>query len=71
MKSTFDLAMRLLLRHEGGFVNHPKDPGGMTNLGVTKAVWDAHTGKPATEADAWVNVALWLAEHAGPGAKGP
>ena len=51
MKSTFDLAMRLLLRHEGGFVNHPKDPGGMTNLGVTKAVWDAHTGKSASEAD--------------------
>ena len=51
MKRTFDLAMRLLLRHEGGFVNHPNDPGGMTNLGVTKAVWDAHTGKSATEAD--------------------
>jgi len=51
MRSTFDLAMRLLLRHEGGFVNHPNDPGGMTNLGVTKAVWDAHTGKSATEAD--------------------
>jgi lysozyme family protein len=51
MKSTFEYAMRLLLRHEGGFVNHPKDPGGMTNLGVTKAVWDAHTGKDATEAD--------------------
>lgn len=51
MKSTFEYAMRLLLRHEGGFVNHPKDPGGMTNLGVTKAVWEAHTGKPATEAD--------------------
>lgn len=51
MKSTFEYAMRLLLRHEGGFVNHPKDPGGMTNLGVTKAVWDAHTGKEASEAD--------------------
>jgi lysozyme family protein len=51
MISTFEYAMRLLLRHEGGFVNHPKDPGGMTNLGVTKAVWEAHTGKPATEAD--------------------
>ena len=51
MTPTFDYAMRLLLRHEGGFVNHPKDPGGMTNLGVTKAVWDAHTGKDASEAD--------------------
>ena len=51
MIPTFEYAMRLLLRHEGGFVNHPKDPGGMTNLGVTKAVWDAHTGKDASEAD--------------------
>lgn len=51
MNQTFELAMRLLLRHEGGFVNHPKDPGGMTNLGVTKAVWEAHMGKPSTEAD--------------------
>ena len=51
MKSTFDPALRLLLRHEGGFVNHHSDPGGMTNLGVTKAVWDAHTGKDASEAD--------------------
>ena len=51
MIPTFEFAMRLLLRHEGGFVNHPKDPGGMTNLGVTKAVWDAHTGKDASEAD--------------------
>ena len=51
MRSTFDPALRLLLRHEGGFVNHPKDPGGMTNLGVTKAVWEAHKGKDASEAD--------------------
>jgi lysozyme family protein len=51
MKSTFDPALRLLLRHEGGFVNHPSDPGGMTNLGVTKAVWEAHKGAPVTEAD--------------------
>ena len=51
MKSTFEYAMRLLLRHEGGFVNHPKDPGGMTNLGVTKAVWETYTGKEASEAD--------------------
>ena len=30
--------LNMLLKHEGGFVNHPSDPGGMTNLGVTKAV---------------------------------
>ena len=26
------------LHHEGGYVNHPNDPGGETNLGVTKRV---------------------------------
>ena len=39
----------MLLHHEGGFVNHPKDPGGMTNLGVTKAVYDKWIGREATE----------------------
>ena len=47
----FSRALKVILRHEGGFVNHPKDPGGMTNLGVTKATWEGWTGKPATEAD--------------------
>ena len=37
----------MLLHHEGGFVNHPKDPGGMTNLGVTKAVYDKWIGREA------------------------
>jgi len=38
-----------VLKHEGGYVNHPLDPGGMTNLGVTRRVWEEWTGKPADE----------------------
>lgn len=34
----FDTAFTKLLGHEGGYVNHPNDPGGETNWGVTKAV---------------------------------
>lgn len=30
-----DICIRRILRHEGGFVDHPNDPGGATNLGVT------------------------------------
>ena len=49
--ATFDKALAIILRHEGGYVNHPKDPGGMTNLGVTRRVWEEFTGKPASETD--------------------
>ena len=46
--------------------------GGPAALRALSYPEDTHAlDKPATEADAWVNVALWLAEHAGPGAKGP
>ena len=48
---SFDKAIKVILRHEGGYVNHPADPGGITNLGVTKATWEGWTGKPATVAD--------------------
>lgn len=51
MKDNFDACFDLMIKHEGGFVNHPKDPGGMTNLGVTKRVWEEYTGKTATEAE--------------------
>ncbi len=34
----FDQAFHLLLGHEGGFVDHPADPGGATNWGVTERV---------------------------------
>lgn len=46
---TFEEALEHVLKHEGGFVNHPKDPGGMTNLGVTKKVWEEWIGRESSE----------------------
>ena len=34
----FDTAFDILIGHEGGYVNHPADPGGETNWGITVAV---------------------------------
>jgi lysozyme family protein len=34
----FEDAWKELLGHEGGYVNHPSDPGGETNYGITKRV---------------------------------
>lgn len=38
--SAFDQALKFVLRWEGGFVDHPADPGGRTNRGVTQKVYD-------------------------------
>jgi hypothetical protein len=51
MKSNWEDCFRMVLKHEGGFVNHPRDPGGMTNLGVTKRAWEEYTGQHADEAE--------------------
>ena len=51
MTKNFRDCLELVLKHEGGFVDHPKDPGGMTNLGVTKKVWEEWVGHPVTEKD--------------------
>ena len=49
MKENFDSALEAILHHEGGYVNHPADPGGMTNLGVTKRVWEEWVGHEVDE----------------------
>ena len=42
--SNFSKCLEVILHHEGGYVNHPKDPGGETNLGVTKRVYEEFGG---------------------------
>jgi lysozyme family protein len=49
MQSNFEKCLAKMLAHEGGFVNHPQDPGGMTNLGVTKRVWEEWVGHDVDE----------------------
>jgi lysozyme family protein len=51
MNSNWDNALAAVLHHEGSFVHHKDDPGGMTNLGCTKAVWEEWCGHPVTEQD--------------------
>lgn len=41
-ETTFKPSLTLTLAHEGGYVNHPKDPGGPTMKGVTQRVYDAY-----------------------------
>jgi lysozyme family protein len=38
--AAFQSALPFILRWEGGYVNHPADPGGATNKGVTQRVYD-------------------------------
>ena len=40
--SIYDMIFDRLMDHEGGYVNHPDDPGGETMYGVTKRVANAH-----------------------------
>ena len=49
MNTNFDKSLAELLKHEGGFVNHPSDPGGATNLGVTQAVWEDWIDRAVSE----------------------
>jgi lysozyme family protein len=50
VKQNFNKSLEMLLKHEGGYVNHPRDPGGMTNLGVTKRVYEAWVDHEVDEA---------------------
>jgi len=47
----FAECLAVVLRHEGGFVNHPDDPGGATNMGITARTLAEWRGRPVTVDD--------------------
>src|SRR2546421_8222803 len=44
-------SIRRLLLSEGGYVNHPSDPGGPTNFGITLADYRRYVKADGTAAD--------------------
>jgi lysozyme family protein len=51
MQDNWEKSFAQMIRSEGGFVNHPSDPGGATNWGVTKKVWEDWVGHQVTVDD--------------------
>lgn len=51
MKSTFQAYFPHLLKHEGGYSDHARDPGGATNLGITLKTLSAWRGRPVSKAE--------------------
>lgn len=67
--SKFNLFFDRLIKHEGGYVNHPSDPGGETNWGITKrtALAEGYTGSMRAmtreQAKAIYQKAFWERYH--------
>jgi lysozyme family protein len=51
MRANFAAATALELGYEGGYVNHPKDPGGPTKYGITLYALSQHRGRAVSAAD--------------------
>ena len=47
----FEACLALTLQYEGGYVDHPADPGGATNLGITRRTLAAYRGKAVSKAE--------------------
>lgn len=49
--SGFHACIPIILHHEGGYVDHPSDPGGATNMGITHITLADWRGEPVTKQD--------------------
>lgn len=49
MKQNFASSLAHVLKHEGGWADHPRDPGGATMKGVTLATYSDWLGRQATK----------------------
>lgn len=49
--SNFSNALALTLRFEGGYSDHPADPGGATNRGITQATLAQFRHRPVSKAE--------------------
>jgi lysozyme family protein len=60
MQIGFDEIVKLILKHEGGYINHKKDPGGETNFGISKRAYPDVDIKNLTEEEA---AAIYRADY--------
>lgn len=51
MKDNFARCLPEILRHEGGWADHPKDPGGATMKGITIGTYRQWKGRAVTKAE--------------------
>ncbi|MBB3018573.1 lysozyme family protein [Microvirga lupini] len=50
-ESRFEKVIDIVLQHEGGFVHHPRDPGGATKFGITRETLSRVRGRPVSVED--------------------
>lgn len=48
MQGNFEKCLSITLSWEGGYVNHPRDPGGETNMGITRHTYESWLGRSVT-----------------------
>ena len=56
MEANFFKSLEMVLKHEGGFVDHPDDPGGATNKGITHKTYSDFLGRPLEDVDELKNI---------------